>query len=77
MCRPMSIGCWRADPSNPATLVRARTDGSIRPEDQPALEPWARFWHLWVSVTYLKAYLQIAGPAVLPATTEWSWDLWR
>lgn len=30
---------------------------------EPGLEPWARFWHLWVSAAYLKAYLEVAGDA--------------
>jgi maltose alpha-D-glucosyltransferase/alpha-amylase len=32
----------------------------IRPEDFPALEPWAQFWSPWVSATFLKAYLATA-----------------
>lgn len=37
----------------------------------PYLEPWTRFWHLWVSVAYLQAYLETAGNAAfLPAATE-------
>jgi len=31
---------------------------SIRPEDVPVLEPWARFWELWVSSAFLRAYLR-------------------
>ena len=31
----------------------------IRPEDFPALEPWAHFWYTWVSVVFLKAYLSV------------------
>ena len=31
----------------------------IRPEDFPVLEPWARFWQSWVSITFLKAYLSV------------------
>ncbi len=30
----------------------------IRPEDVPVLEPWARFWHLWVSSAFLRSYLR-------------------
>ncbi len=34
----------------------------------PELEPWARFWHLWVSVAYLRTYLHVVnGAAFLPA----------
>jgi maltose alpha-D-glucosyltransferase/alpha-amylase len=32
----------------------------IRPEDFPALEPWAHFWYTWVGVAFLKAYLAVA-----------------
>jgi maltose alpha-D-glucosyltransferase/alpha-amylase len=32
----------------------------VRPEDFPALEPWAYFWYTWVSVAFLKAYLTTA-----------------
>ncbi len=35
------------------------------------LEPWARFWHLWVSVAYLQTYLEVAGDAaVLPGSPD-------
>ncbi len=34
----------------------------------PELEPWARFWHLWVSVAYLQSYLGVIdGAAFMPA----------
>ena len=37
----------------------------------PELEPWARFWHLWVSVTYLKAYMEVVrGAAFLPSSPD-------
>jgi maltose alpha-D-glucosyltransferase / alpha-amylase len=32
----------------------------VRPEDFPALEPWAHFWYIWVGVAFLKAYLAVA-----------------
>src|SRR5207302_498883 len=35
----------------------ALTGGSVRREDQAGLEPWVRFWHHWVTATYLKGYL--------------------
>jgi maltose alpha-D-glucosyltransferase / alpha-amylase len=42
-------------------------DGAPAPE----LEAWTRFWHVWVSVAYLKAYLEVAnGAAFLPAAHE-------
>ncbi|OGP70079.1 MAG: maltose alpha-D-glucosyltransferase [Deltaproteobacteria bacterium RBG_13_60_28] len=36
---------------------------AIRPEDIAAVEKWAHFWQIWVSAVYLKAYLELAGPA--------------
>ena len=29
----------------------------------PDLEPWARFWHLWVSAAYLKTYMEVVRDA--------------
>jgi maltose alpha-D-glucosyltransferase / alpha-amylase len=44
---------------------------SVRPEDLPFLEPWARFWYQWVSVAYLKTYLAVTAEAsFLPETRE-------
>jgi maltose alpha-D-glucosyltransferase/alpha-amylase len=34
---------------------------NVRPEDLACLERWADFWHMWVSATYLKEYLKVAG----------------
>ena len=35
------------------------------------LEPWARFWRLWVSVAYLQSYLEVAGNAAfLPGSPD-------
>jgi maltose alpha-D-glucosyltransferase/alpha-amylase len=43
----------------------------VRPEDLPALDPWARFWYTWVSVTFLRTYLEVIAPAtLLPSTPE-------
>jgi maltose alpha-D-glucosyltransferase/alpha-amylase len=43
----------------------------VRPEDLPALDPWARFWYTWVSVTFLRKYLEVIAPAsLLPSTPE-------
>ncbi len=37
----------------------------------PDLEPWARFWHLWVSVAYLQSYMAVAGNAIfLPSSPD-------
>jgi hypothetical protein len=49
-------------PSHQAVRLLGReTSGTVRPEDIPGLEPWARLWHLWVSAAFLKAYLAEAG----------------
>jgi maltose alpha-D-glucosyltransferase/alpha-amylase len=47
----------------------AMSKGNIRLEDISVLEPWARFWSLWVCVTFVKAYLDSAAQAsFLPKT---------
>ena len=38
-----------------------RDSGLIRPEDHDFIESSAHFWRLWVSVTFLKAYLEAAS----------------
>ncbi len=35
----------------------------MRPEDVPAMEKWAHFWYLWVTATFFKTYMKIAGQA--------------
>jgi maltose alpha-D-glucosyltransferase/alpha-amylase len=47
-----------------ATLFNHRVSVTVRPEDIAALEPWARFWYLWVSAAFLNAYL--AGASLVP-----------
>jgi maltose alpha-D-glucosyltransferase/alpha-amylase len=43
----------------------------VRPEDLAVLEPWAKLWNVWVSSTFLKAYLEHAMPAgFLPTDRE-------
>jgi len=45
--------------------------GLIRREDLQSLEPWAQTWTTWVSVAFLKAYLEVAEPAgFLPANAD-------
>uniref|UniRef100_A0A7C3SMR1 Maltokinase n=1 Tax=Desulfobacca acetoxidans TaxID=60893 RepID=A0A7C3SMR1_9BACT len=34
-----------------------------RPEDLPAMEQWANFWYTWVSMVYLKSYLELTRQA--------------
>jgi maltose alpha-D-glucosyltransferase/alpha-amylase len=44
---------------------------SIRPEDYPALVPWAQFWYGWVGSTFLRTYLEVAWHGnILPANPE-------
>ena len=46
-------------------------DEHLRIEDRPVIEPWARFWQWWVSVAFVKSYLDAAGPAsFLPQSRE-------
>jgi maltose alpha-D-glucosyltransferase/alpha-amylase len=40
-----------------SALFSQRDSGLIRPEDLAFLESSAYFWRLWVSATFLKAYL--------------------
>jgi maltose alpha-D-glucosyltransferase/alpha-amylase len=47
---------------NYAALTKLRNN-SVRPEDAVQLRPWARFWDLWVSVTFLKGYLEATANA--------------
>ncbi|MGH8057651.1 MAG: phosphotransferase, partial [Candidatus Entotheonellia bacterium] len=43
----------------------------VRQEDLASSEPLVRFWYLWVSVAFLKAYLAVARPAnLLPQGLE-------
>jgi maltose alpha-D-glucosyltransferase/alpha-amylase len=42
------------------TSGRGQASGVIRPEDRARVERWARLWYLWVSASYLRAYLSAA-----------------
>jgi maltose alpha-D-glucosyltransferase/alpha-amylase len=45
--------------------------GSIPPENMQRFQSWVRYWYLWVSVAFLKAYFQtIAGVGILPDNEE-------
>jgi maltose alpha-D-glucosyltransferase/alpha-amylase len=53
-----------------ATRTALRT-GDHRPEDVPVLQPWARFWNRWVSVAFVKSYLDTASKnSFLPRSRE-------
>jgi maltose alpha-D-glucosyltransferase/alpha-amylase len=44
---------------------------TIRPDDIPVLENWARSWYLWVSAAFLKSYLEmVADSPILPRSRE-------
>jgi len=44
---------------------------ACRPEDRPAMEKWAEFWHRWVAAAFLQSYLAVAtSGAFLPHTQE-------
>ncbi|MEO7913053.1 MAG: putative maltokinase [Roseiflexaceae bacterium] len=44
---------------------------AFREQEVAALEDWARVWHRWVNVAFLRAYLAIAGDApFLPAAPD-------
>jgi maltose alpha-D-glucosyltransferase/alpha-amylase len=57
-----------------ATRVGLRdqaASGLVRDVDVARLEPWIRFWHFWVSASFLRAYRRTAaGASFLPATRE-------
>ncbi len=54
-----------------ARLFAQQKAGLIRSEDFSYLESWVEFWHSWVSVLFLKAYLEVAAQgAFLPRTRE-------
>ena len=54
-----------------APLIGKAGGGMFRPDDAARLEPWARCWHLWVSATFLSAYLKSSAEAsFLPRSRE-------
>jgi maltose alpha-D-glucosyltransferase/alpha-amylase len=51
--------------------VTALISGGVRPEDLPAVERWAESWYRWVTIAFLKSYVQTAGGAAfLPKSNE-------
>ncbi|ARV59551.1 maltose alpha-D-glucosyltransferase [Nostocales cyanobacterium HT-58-2] len=45
--------------------------GMVRPGELPQIEAWSQFWSTWVSVTFLKSYLETASKDnFLPKTTS-------
>ncbi|NES71029.1 MAG: hypothetical protein F6K24_40380, partial [Okeania sp. SIO2D1] len=46
-------------------------NGMIRPENFLAMEQWSTFWYSWVSISFLKAYLNnTMSSSFLPKTEE-------
>jgi len=44
---------------------------TARPEDRPALDPWARFWYAWVGAAFLRAYTGVVeATPLLPRDPE-------
>jgi maltose alpha-D-glucosyltransferase/alpha-amylase len=53
------------------TLLSERVGGSVRPEDQARLAPWAALWYRSVAATFLRGYRTAAGEAdFMPASDE-------
>jgi maltose alpha-D-glucosyltransferase/alpha-amylase len=48
-----------------AALFKQVELGTIKEEDVAQYEPWAAFWHRWVSATYFKAYWDVVHQAKL------------
>ena len=54
-----------------APLIGKGAGSVFRPGDVTRLEPWANCWNLWVSATFLKAYLEASAQAsFLPRSRE-------
>ncbi len=50
-----------------AAMFTQLQGGIIREEDTEHLEPWIRYWYVWVTSSYLKGYLETAaGSIVVP-----------
>ncbi len=46
-----------------AALLNQAAGASIRPEDMDMAQQWGQFWTFWVSVSFLKQYIETAGKA--------------
>jgi maltose alpha-D-glucosyltransferase/alpha-amylase len=44
-------------------LFQEVESGMVRPESMTDLAGWSQFWYLWVSATFLRAYLETSGDA--------------
>jgi len=53
------------------TALLLHSSLTLRPEDAPVLEQWARFWYTWVSATFLSSYLGVIRESdLLPGDLE-------
>jgi maltose alpha-D-glucosyltransferase/alpha-amylase len=51
--------------------VTKLNSATLRPGDAAQLQPWAAFWNLWVSVSYLQGYFSVVRDAVfMPKTRQ-------
>jgi maltose alpha-D-glucosyltransferase/alpha-amylase len=49
------------------SLIDLTREGSIRTEDAPRLEPWARLWRQWMGSVFLRSYLRtVEGSELVP-----------
>jgi maltose alpha-D-glucosyltransferase/alpha-amylase len=54
-----------------AAQVARRGHPAVRPEDPDRLEPWTRFWSMWVQAAFLGAYVHAAdGQSFLPGSRD-------
>jgi maltose alpha-D-glucosyltransferase/alpha-amylase len=54
-----------------ASLISLQKRGLLSVDDFLSMEVWARFWHVWVSGVFLRAYLDVAGADnFLPRTRD-------
>jgi maltose alpha-D-glucosyltransferase / alpha-amylase len=52
-------------------LSRHARESGVPAEQSSALEPWIRYWSLWVSSGFLRSYLRVTdGAGFLPATRQ-------
>jgi maltose alpha-D-glucosyltransferase/alpha-amylase len=61
MLRSLHYAAWSPLSGTPA----------VRPEDIPALRPWADFWYGWLAYSFVQSYLATEGIAdLLPTERE-------
>ena len=53
-----------------ASAFTQQLGGIIREEDMDHLEPWIRYWYVWVASSYLKGYLETARGTILVPDDE-------